>query len=91
MTDSFTTHTPSRPAQRQAGEPPNRLKVLLTEPSVTQKDSEQTFDRLVDEGEQRLGRSGMGLFATGALGGVDVVTGLRLAQVPHKVLAERAK
>jgi len=40
------------------------------EPDVLQENSEQTFDRLVDEGEQRLGRSWLGLAATGFLGGL---------------------
>ncbi|MDQ2882388.1 MAG: hypothetical protein M3Y48_14585 [Actinomycetota bacterium] len=39
------------------------------EPEVPQQESEETFDRLVDEGEQRLGRSWLGLAATGFLGG----------------------
>jgi formate/nitrite transporter FocA (FNT family) len=59
-------------------------------PDVAQKDSEKTFDRLVAEGEQRLGRSGLGLVATGLLGGLDVGTGvlalLLVEQVSHNVL-----
>lgn len=40
------------------------------DPDVPQQDSEDTFDRLVDEGGQRLGRSWPGLISTGVLGGV---------------------
>jgi formate/nitrite transporter FocA (FNT family) len=47
-----------------------------TTPAVAQQDTEQTFDRLVDEGMQRLGRSWSGLLATGFLGGLDVGVGL---------------
>ncbi|MDQ2727807.1 MAG: formate/nitrite transporter family protein [Actinomycetota bacterium] len=47
-----------------------------TEPAVAQQDTERTFDRLVDEGEQRLGRSWSGLVATGILGGLDVGIGV---------------
>jgi formate-nitrite transporter family protein len=54
------------------------------EPDVPQHDSEQTFDRLVEEGEQRLGRSWIGLAATGFLGGLDVGIGvLALLLVEH--------
>lgn len=54
------------------------------EPDVPQRDSEETFDRLVDEGEQRLGRSWSGLVATGFMGGVDVGAGvLALLLVEH--------
>ncbi|MBW0008899.1 MAG: formate/nitrite transporter family protein, partial [Pseudonocardiales bacterium] len=43
-----------------------------------------TFDRLVEEGEQRLGRSWLGLAATGFLGGLDVGVGvLALLLVEH--------
>ncbi|HZE03550.1 MAG TPA: formate/nitrite transporter family protein, partial [Pseudonocardiaceae bacterium] len=60
------------------------------EPDVPQEDSEQTFDRLVDEGEQRLGRSWLGLAATGFLGGLDVGVGvlalLLVEHVTHSVL-----
>ena len=47
----------------------------MTTPVVAQEDSEQTFDRLVDEGEQRLGRSWSGLISTAILGGTDVGAG----------------
>jgi len=56
-----------------------------TEPSVPQQESEQTFDRLIDEGEQRLGRSWSGQLSTGLLGGLDVGTGiLALLVVEHQ-------
>jgi formate/nitrite transporter FocA (FNT family) len=48
----------------------------LTEPDVAQQDTERTVDRLLDEGEQRLGRSWSGLIATGLLGGLDVGVGV---------------
>ncbi|MDQ6836927.1 MAG: formate/nitrite transporter family protein [Actinomycetota bacterium] len=62
------------------------------EPDVAQQDTERTFDRLVDEGEQRLGRSWSGLISTGLLGGLDVGVGvLALLLVEHatesKILA----
>ena len=47
----------------------------MTSPDVAQQDSEQTFDRLIDEGEQRLGRSLTGLTSTALLGGIDVGAG----------------
>lgn len=55
-----------------------------TEPDVAQHDTERTFDRLVDEGQQRLGRSWSGVVATGLLGGLDVGVGvLALLLVEH--------
>jgi formate/nitrite transporter FocA (FNT family) len=45
-------------------------------PWVSQQDSEETFDRLVKEGVQRVGRSWPGLTATGLLGGFDVGLGV---------------
>ncbi|MGH3672324.1 MAG: formate/nitrite transporter family protein, partial [Pseudonocardiaceae bacterium] len=55
-----------------------------TEPYVPQQNSEETFDRLIEEGEQRLGRSWLGLVATGFLGGLDVGIGvLALLLVEH--------
>jgi formate/nitrite transporter FocA (FNT family) len=55
-----------------------------TRPSVPQQESERTFERLVAEGQQRIGRSGWGQVATGLLGGVDVGTGvLALLLVEH--------
>ncbi|MGH3796315.1 MAG: hypothetical protein ACRDRT_17775 [Pseudonocardiaceae bacterium] len=39
-----------------------------TAPAVPQHDTERTFDRLVAEGRQRLGRSWSGLLATGSSG-----------------------
>ena len=60
------------------------------DPSVPQQDSEDTFDRLVEEGEQRLGRSWPGLITTGFLGGFDVGVGvlalLLVEQATHSVL-----
>jgi formate/nitrite transporter FocA (FNT family) len=53
-------------------------------PAVSQHDSEETFDRLLNEGVQRLGRSPLGLTATGLLGGFDVGLGiLALLLVEH--------
>ncbi|HEU0088015.1 MAG TPA: formate/nitrite transporter family protein [Pseudonocardiaceae bacterium] len=55
-----------------------------TAPAVPQQDAERTFDRLLDEGRQRLGRSWAGLTATGLLGGLDVGVGvLALLLVEH--------
>jgi formate/nitrite transporter FocA (FNT family) len=47
----------------------------MTTPVVAQEDSEATFDRLVDEGQMRLGRSWSGLIATALLGGTDIGAG----------------
>jgi len=47
----------------------------MTTPVVAQEDSEDTFDRLVDEGQQRLGRSWTGLVSTALLGGTDIGAG----------------
>lgn len=56
-----------------------------THPAVPQQESEQTFDRLVAEGEQRLGRSTLGQVSTAVLGGLDVGTGvLALLLVKHQ-------
>jgi len=61
-----------------------------TSPAVAQQDSERTFDRLVDEGTQRLGRSWSGLLATGFLGGLDVGVGvldlLLLEEATHSAM-----
>lgn len=61
-----------------------------TQPDVSQAGTERTFDRLIDEGEQRLGRSTLGLLATGFLGGLDVGVGvlalLLVEQATHSVL-----
>ena len=55
-----------------------------TEPDVAQQDTERIFDRLVDEGQQRLGRSWSGVISTGLLGGLDVGVGvLALLLVEH--------
>lgn len=57
---------------------------------MSQQGSEDTFDRLVDEGKQRLGRSWPGLVSTGVLGGFDVGVGvlalLLVEQATHSVL-----
>ncbi|MGZ6793267.1 MAG: formate/nitrite transporter family protein [Mycobacteriales bacterium] len=56
-----------------------------TRPAVPQEDSERTFDRLLSEGQQRVGRSWAGQVATGLLGGLDVGTGvLALLLVEHE-------
>lgn len=61
-----------------------------TEPEVAQGESERTFDRLVEEGTQRLGRSWSGLLSTGLLGGLDVGVGvlglLLVEQATHSKL-----
>lgn len=55
-----------------------------TTPKVPQQEAEETFDRLVAEGEQRLGRAWAGLLATGFLGGLDVGVGvLGLLLIEH--------
>jgi formate-nitrite transporter family protein len=59
------------------------------EPDVAPRDEEATFDRLVDEGTQRLGRSWVQLIATGLLGGLDIGVGL-LAFLLVKHLTNRA-
>lgn len=57
----------------------------MTTPVVAQEDSEETFDRLVDEGQQRLGRSWTGLMSTALLGGTDVGAGaIALLIVEHQ-------
>lgn len=64
---------------------PTVSQPTVTQPTVDQHDAEQTFDRLVREGEQRLGRSLLGQVATGLLGGLDVGTGvLALLLVEHE-------
>ncbi|MDT7569896.1 MAG: formate-nitrite transporter family protein [Actinomycetota bacterium] len=47
----------------------------MNSPAVAQEDSEETFDRVVEEGRQRLGRSWTGLTSTALLGGIDVGAG----------------
>ena len=57
----------------------------MTSPDVAQQDSEATFDRLLEEGQQRLGRSWTGLTATALLGGTDIGAGaLALLVVEHE-------
>jgi formate/nitrite transporter FocA (FNT family) len=66
-----------------AGKAPSMA--TATRPAVPQHDSERTFERLLDEGQQRIGRSWWGQVATGLLGGVDVGTGvLALLLVEHQ-------
>lgn len=45
-------------------------------PTRPEPEVEEAFDRLVDEGKERMGRPLLALVATGLLGGVDVGTGL---------------
>jgi formate-nitrite transporter family protein len=42
------------------------------QPDVASRDEENAFDRTVDEGSQRLGRSWVQLLVTGFLAGLDV-------------------
>ena len=62
----------------------------VTAPYVAQQDPERTLERLLSEGEQRLGRSWPGLLATGFLGGLDVGVGvlalLLVERTTHNVL-----
>jgi formate/nitrite transporter FocA (FNT family) len=59
-------------------------------PDIAPRDEEDTFDRTVDEGQQRLGRSWVQLIATGFLGGFDVGIGvlalLLVEQLTHNSL-----
>jgi formate/nitrite transporter FocA (FNT family) len=56
----------------------------VAHPEVPQQGAERTFDRLVEEGKQRLGRSWPGLLSTGFLGGLDIGVGvLALLLVEH--------
>lgn len=58
---------------------------LASAPDIAQEDTEQTFDRLLQEGEQPLGRALPGLVATGLLGGLDIGLGvLALLLVEHE-------
>jgi formate-nitrite transporter family protein len=79
MTSTSSTDAP--PSRREqhpgAGSERGRPHVRsATAPWVSQQDSEETFDRLVKEGVQRMGRSWLGLAATGLLGGFDVGLGV---------------
>jgi formate-nitrite transporter family protein len=60
------------------------------EPDVAPRDEDDTFDRLVDEGQQRLGRSWVQLITTGFLGGFDVSVGvlalLLVEELTHNAL-----
>ena len=63
---------------------PARWHAEGIEPEVAPRDEEETFDRTVDEGRQRLGRSWLQLIATGLLGGLDIGVGvLALLLVEH--------
>lgn len=63
---------------------PDGIEPDAIEPDVAPDDEEETFDRTVDEGRQRLGRSWVQLIATGPLGGLDVGVGvLALLLVKH--------
>ncbi len=54
------------------------------DPAVAERDVEQTFERSLDEGRRRIARRTWPLLATGALGGIDVGTGvLALLLVEH--------
>ena len=56
-----------------------------TDKGVAEQELEETFLRAVDEGRRRLSRRTLPLLATGALGGVDVGTGvLALLVVEHE-------
>ncbi len=56
-----------------------------TDPEVAEREVEETLLRAVDEGRRRLSRPTLPLLATGALGGVDVGTGvLALLIVEHE-------
>lgn len=55
------------------------------DPAVAEQEVEDTFLRAIDEGRRRLSRPTLPLLATGALGGVDVGTGvLALLLVEHE-------
>jgi formate/nitrite transporter FocA (FNT family) len=55
------------------------------EPDVAPREEEEAFDRTVDQGSQRLGRSWVQLGVTGFLGGFDVSIGvLALLLVQHQ-------
>ena len=54
------------------------------QPDLEQRGEEATFDRTVDEGRQRLGRSWLQLLATGFLGGFDVGVGVLALLLVHE-------
>jgi formate-nitrite transporter family protein len=77
MTSIRTASSSSRDTSQSGSEPGGRDSVRsAAAPWVSQQDSEETFDRLVKEGVQRVGRSWPGLAATGLLGGFDVGLGV---------------
>jgi formate/nitrite transporter FocA (FNT family) len=49
---------------------------IMTTPVVEQEQPGGTIDRLISEGQERLGRSWTGLIATALLGGIDVGAGV---------------
>lgn len=62
-----------------------RMRSDLVRPEVAPREEEHTFDRIIDEGRQRLGRSWLQLIATGLLGGLDLGVGfLALLIVQHE-------
>jgi formate/nitrite transporter FocA (FNT family) len=85
MATTASTGTASRPDRPEKGDGGERRGMRsAAAPWVSQRDSEETFDRLVEEGVQRVGRSWLGLTATGLLGGFDVGLGiLALLLVEH--------
>jgi formate/nitrite transporter FocA (FNT family) len=77
MTSIRTASTSSRSGGQPGSGTDGRDNVRsAASPWVSQQDSEETFDRLVKEGVQRVGRSWPGLTATGLLGGFDVGLGV---------------
>ncbi|HSP37511.1 MAG TPA: formate/nitrite transporter family protein [Frankiaceae bacterium] len=78
MTSTPTaSRLPEHGAGNDAGEGKGRSTArAAAEPSVAQHDTEETFDRLLSEGVQRVGRSWTGLTATGLLGGFDIGLGV---------------
>lgn len=53
-------------------------------PRWQEPDLEEAFERIVDEGEARLGRPLLAMCATGVLGGIDVGTGVLFYLVVHE-------
>jgi formate/nitrite transporter FocA (FNT family) len=72
-TGRLPEHGSDSPASEHKGRVSARS---ATEPWVAQQDTEETFDRLLSEGVQRIGRSWTGLTATGLLGGFDIGLGV---------------
>ena len=82
------TSAPTTPADDPAEGESDRPGVGAdpeTDKGVAEQELEETFLRAVDEGRRRLSRRTLPLLATGALGGVDVGTGvLALLVVEHE-------